>query len=250
MLVDAGDWQREDVVQYLRDQGVAEVDLLVGTHAHADHIGQMREVIEEFEVHEVWLNGDTHTSATFEGVVEAIEQSDAGYVEPRAGEVYALGKMKIEILHPEELAGDLHRNCLAFRIALGEFQAMFTGDLEKEMELKIIERNLELDVEVYQVGHHGSRTSSSEEFLLEADPEVAVYSAGEDNTYGHPHEETIERMENLGITLYGTDVHGTVIVTGNTNGEFEVTTEYPVDPLVSTSFINMIPLIGGRIVNG
>ncbi|MFW6111188.1 MAG: MBL fold metallo-hydrolase, partial [Thermoproteota archaeon] len=245
MLVDAGHWQRRDVIGYLQDQGVEEIDLLVATHAHADHIGQMREVIEDFMVHEVWMSGDLHSSDTFEGVVGAIEQSDVGYVEPRAGEVYGMGDLRIEVLHPEELTGDLHEGCLAFRVVFDEFQVMFTGDLEEEMEMKIMERNLELDADVYQVGHHGSQTSSSEEFLLEVDPEVAVYSAGEDNSYGHPHQEVIDRMNNMDITVYGTDIHGTIIITGDTSGYFTVDTEYETDPLVSSNFITRFQLIRG-----
>lgn len=225
ILVDAGHWQQNDVVPYLNEHDVEELDLLLLTHPHADHIGQADEVLEEIDVQEVWMSGDSHTSATFERVVDAIEASDAGYHEPRAGEVFEISSLRIEVLHPEELTGDLHEGNIAVRMVFGEMRVMLTGDAEEREEDLMLERDLELDADIYQLGHHGSSTSSTSEFLEEMDPEVGVYSAAEDSQYGHPHDEVVERFDHMGIDLYGTGEHGTVTVEADADGEYEIETE-------------------------
>ena len=89
---------------------------------------------------------------------------------------------------------------------------VFTGDVERPIEEEILSGNYDLKANIFYVGHHGSSTSNSKAFLEAIGPEVAIYSAEKDNTYGHPHEEVIERLESMNIKIYGTDVHGTIII--------------------------------------
>lgn len=96
------------MVPYLSSAGVSEIDLLVGTHPHADHIGQFPQVLQTFPVTEVWMSGDSHTTLTYERVLDAILASDAGYHEPRAGETYEVGSARIEVVNPTHTSGDLH----------------------------------------------------------------------------------------------------------------------------------------------
>ena len=212
ILIDAGRHDRTDVVPHLRRAGVDSIDLLIGTHAHADHIGQFPEVLAAFPVTEVWLSGNEHTSQAFERAVDAILDSEAGYHEPRAGEVVNIGSARVEVLNPNSLTEDLHESGVVVRVVFGDVAFLFTGDAEAETELEIIQRGHELNAEILQLGHHGSRTSSHPSFLDAVDPEIAIYSAGEDNSYGHPHEEVVDRVTNLGIKLYGTPRHGTIRV--------------------------------------
>lgn len=231
VVVDTADWQDENVVPYLREQGIEEVDLVVITHPDADHIGQFDEVIENVEVTEVWMSGTPHTTQTYEDAVDAVIESDAGYYEPRAGEDFAVGGMRIETLHPEEgeLTGDGQRDSVSMRVNYGETSFMVTGDAEKGAERSMVENaeegEIELDSDVYQMGHHGSDTSSTRAFLEAVDPEVAVYSAGEDNSFGHPNDEVLERHAEMGIDVYGTDEHGTVVVEAGPDGNYTVETE-------------------------
>jgi len=212
ILIDAGDYTNNDVVPYLKDLGVTKIDLLIGTHAHADHIGQFPQVIDNFEVGEVWLSGSEHTSRTFERAIDAILASDAAYYEPRAGEEFNFGSLEIYVLHPETLIGDPHEDCISIKAVYGEVAFVFTGDAEAPQEQEMIARGHELEAQILQLGHHGSSTSSCQPFLDAVNPEIAVYSAGEDNSYGHPHDETIDKILSMGIDLYGTDVHGSVII--------------------------------------
>jgi len=212
VLVDAGDYRRSDVVPHLEDAGVDSLDLLIGTHPHADHIGQFPQVLERFPVTEVWMSGDTHTTRTFERALDAILASDAGYHEPRAGEVLELGALRIEVLNPAELTGDLHEGSISFRAVYGSTAFVFTGDAEVETEWEIIEGGHDLAADVLHLGHHGSRTSTSIEFLDAVSPTTAVYSAGIGNHYGHPHQEVVDRVLDAGIDLYGTDTYGTIVI--------------------------------------
>jgi competence protein ComEC len=224
ILIDAGRHDHSDVVPYLKSVGVTSIDLLIGTHPHADHIGQFPQVIEAFPVGEVWLSGDITTTQTFERAIDAIEASGAGYHEPRAGETFDFGSARIEVINPDRLTGELHEGSIGVRVVYGNFTALFTGDAEAETEAAILARKHDVEALILQLGHHGSSTSSSVEFLEAVNPEVAVYSAAEDNSYGHPHKVVLERLRQMGIQIYGTAVNGTITVI--TNGQtYEVQTQ-------------------------
>lgn len=224
ILIDAGRYEADDVVPHLHSAGVEALDLLVGTHPHADHIGQIPQVLAAFEVREVWMSGDAHTTRTFERALDAILASDADYHEPRAGEVFDFGSAQIQVVNPDLLTGDLHEGSVSMRIRFGDVSFVFTGDAEAETEQAMIARGHDVRGTVLQLGHHGSRTSSSRAFLEAVSPEIVVYSAGEGNPYGHPRNEVMARLDRMAIPVYGTDVHGTVRVV--TDGkEYWVLTE-------------------------
>lgn len=245
LLVDAGRHDRSDVVPYLRSVGVKSIDLFVGTHPHSDHIGQCDQVMQTFSVGEVWLSGDVHTTRTFERCIDAILASDAGYHEPRAGETFEFGSVRIEILHPSEVTGDFNNGSISMRVIYGDVIFMLTGDAEADGELAVLNRNVPLHAHIMKLGHHGSRTSSTAPFLAAVSPEIAIYSAGVDNSYGHPHPEVVQRIAALGIPLYGTDTHGTIRIV--TDGkEYRVLTDRD-HPLASA--VQSIPdmCIAGQI---
>lgn len=234
LLIDGGRHDRSDIVPYLDALGVSGLDLLIGTHPHADHIGQFPKVLEEFPVGEVWMSGWEHDTLTFERSVDAILEAGAGYHEPRAGEVEECGPLLLEIVHPVEPLQDVHDN-IALRVVHGAVRFLFTGDAEASHEGEMLERGEVLEADVLQLGHHGSRTSSSVPFLEAVAPEIAIYSAGSDNRYGHPHSEVIERLLARGITVYGTAVHGTVTVLSDGEG-VRVETETGAAPVADASW--------------
>jgi competence ComEA-like helix-hairpin-helix protein len=199
-------------VPYLKKIGIKSIDLLVGTHPHADHIGQFPQVLKAFPVKEVWMSGDTNTTKTFEDALDAIAASGAAYHEPRLGETYQIGSAHIEVLNPNKLTGDPNVGSVSFRLIYGDIAFMFTGDAEAPTERAIIDTGKDLHAQILKLGHHGSNTSSSLAFLLAVKPELAIWSAGVDNVYGHPSPETLDRLKRLGIKTLGTAVDGTIVV--------------------------------------
>lgn len=213
ILVDAGRHDRNDVVPQLRAAGVGTIDLFVGTHPHADHIGQAPDVLEAFAVTDVWMSGDTQTTVTFERTLDAILAEGANYHEPRAGEVLEIGSARIEVLNPVNLDHENpNEDSVVFRLIFGTVAFMFTGDAELEAELGMVNSGRSLQAQILKLGHHGSNTSSSAAFLSAVNPDVAIWSAGEDNPYGHPHQATLDRLNQLGIEVHGTATEGTIIV--------------------------------------
>jgi competence protein ComEC len=215
MLIDSGRHDRSDVVPYLQSVGVTALDVVAITHPHADHIGQFDQVLDTFTVAEVWWSGTVHPTRTFERAVAALERSSAVYEEPRAGDTATVGSLTIDVVNPTDPIGsDLHDASLSFRVSYGGVRFLFTGDAETATEQRMIAGHAGwLDADIYQVGHHGSATSTSSPFLDAVSPAVAVYSAGAGNSYGHPHDVVIERLRGAGVEVYGTATDGTVVVT-------------------------------------
>ena len=212
-MIDTVDYRGDEVVPYLIEHGIDALDLAIITHPHADHIGQLDTLMYNIDVEEVWMNGHQHDTQTFERVIDAILDTDAYYDEPRAGDTYELGDALITVLHPTVLSGDLNNDSIVLKVEFGEVSFLFAGDAESDAEFEMVNSGYDLSADIVKVGHHGSDTSSSASFLDQVNPDVAVYMAGIDNSYGHPHASALSRIESVGSDIYGTDIHGHVIVT-------------------------------------
>lgn len=230
ILYDTGDWNKNDVINYLDAQHISFIDLVIISHPHADHAGQLAEVMNTYEVGEVWLSGNTATSQNFQDGLEAVLASDADYYEPRTGDTFDIGSLKIDVLHPSSISGQLNEESISLLFTYGDHKFLFTGDAGKKEELQMIDSGFDIQADILQLGHHGSNTSTDSKFIQVVDPDIAIYSAGSGNSYGHPHAEVVSLIQNAGITLYGTDVHGTILVT--TDGK-EYTVETKQDGTVS-----------------
>lgn len=217
ILYDTGDWTSTDVVDYLTDKEIQELDLVIASHPDADHIGQLDKVLEQFEVGEVWMSGNTTSSDVFIRSLEAIQKFEVGYYEPRAGEQFDIGPLSMEILHPSVLTSDTNADSISMFVSYGEVDFLFTGDAGKKQEMEMVNSGMNLDAEILALGHHGSDTSSAPAFIDAVSPEVAIYSAGAGNSYGHPQTSVVSLIQEKGIALYGTDQNGTIIV--RTDGE-------------------------------
>jgi competence protein ComEC len=242
VLIDAG-WDDGRALSYLRDQKISRLDIIIATHAHADHVGGFTEVLPALEVDAVWYNGQTHTTATFERFIDAVLESGARYHEPVRGETLELGRLVIEVLHPAESAADyeghLHDYNIVLRARYGDVAFMLTGDAEAPVEAELIETGVDLSALVLKVGHHGSHGSTSPDFVAAVGPEIAVYQAGEDNRYGHPHRESLETLAKAEVTVYGTDTHGAVIVTTDGQGLTVTTDRVPDLPELEVACVDL-----------
>jgi len=216
VLIDGGD-KSSGVVTYLDDFVDGALEVMVATHPHADHIGGLIGVLNAFEVDEIWLNGDTSTSQTYSQFMSAVNSEGAPVYEARRGDTIEVGDLVFDVLHPVNLSGTANNKSIVLSLSYEEVDFLFTGDAEQEAEASMLAEGIVPDVEILKVGHHGSKSSSSAPFLGAVKPEVTIYMAGEGNSYGHPHQETITALAEVGAKIYGTDIHGTIIII--TDGE-------------------------------
>lgn len=213
MLIDAGENNKADVViQYLNNLQITHLDYVIGTHPHSDHIGGLDMVIEAFEVDKVILPPKEHTTKTFEDLLDAIADKGLKITKPVPGTVYDLGSASFQIIAPDRDYGDDLNNWSAgIRLTYGDTAFVLSGDAEAEAEHDIVKSGLDLQADVLKLGHHGSRTSSSNEFLDKVHPTYAVILCGRNNSYGHPHKEVMEKLKKRNIRVYRTDLHGSIV---------------------------------------
>lgn len=232
ILIDTGRYNDSElrIIDYLNDEiGIGgEIDLLIFTHNDADHIGNGDLVLEYFQVNEVWMNGMDHTSQVYSDVLDALLDSDAVYNEPKNGHTSDIGAFSVEVLHPlkNEKQSNQNNESIVTRITLGETVLIHSGDVNEAVENRILrDATVELESDIMVLGHHGSNTSTSKEWLNAIDPSVAIYQAGEENHYGHPHRDIIQMFADHPADLLGTDEYGTIHISVNENDHFEIVTE-------------------------
>lgn len=230
MLIDAGPRSgAQKLVDYCLLQGVETLDYVVFTHPHEDHIGGGKSVLENFEVRQVLLPDTVHTSTTFEHLLDTMEkvkkERHLRVLAPKQDETFLFGNAYFTVLSGAPPEGEnLNNASIVLKVTYGDVSFLFTGDAEKAAERALLDAEEEVSAQILKAGHHGSRTSSSEEFLDEVSPTVAVISCAQDNDYGHPHKETLQRFRERGVTVCRTDRNGCVVVV--TDGkDFEVFAE-------------------------
>lgn len=217
ILIDGGG-RTPGVVTYLNDIVDGNLEVIVATHPHADHIGGLIAVLQAFTVEQVWLNGDTSTSLTYGDFMNVVQAENAQVMTVDRGDVLVVGGLSFTVLSPATLSGSTNNQSIVLGLTYRDIDFLFTGDAEQEAEASMLAAGLLSDIEILKVGHHGSHSSSSLPFLNMVKPEVAIYMAGAGNSYGHPHEETIDALCNIGAEIYGTDIHGTITVIVNSSG--------------------------------
>jgi beta-lactamase superfamily II metal-dependent hydrolase len=233
-LIDGGEAD-SGVVKYLQSLGITHLNLVIATHPHSDHIGGLVQVLNTIPVDRVITNGAMHTTLTYERFLDAIMSSQAEYIEAKRGDMISLGDLNFNVLSPiDNTDQDLNDGSLVLKLIYGQVSFLFTGDAQTTAEENMLADGLNVRASILKVAHHGSRTGSPLSFLNAVQPEVAIYSAGAGNDYGHPHPETIDGLKSVGAELFGTDINGTIIVT--TDGIlYSITTTKKVPTQTPTS---------------
>ena len=236
LLIDGGEHEGSGkLLASLREHGISHIDVVVATHPHADHIGGLVDVIKNVNVGQVLDSGQVHATQTFEDFLDSIETKQIPLKSVREGDSINLDPaVKIDVLNPPEELVDgtdneakFNDNSVVLKLTFGEFSALLTGDIEETNEARLVSENAtRLDADVLKAGHHGSRTSSSPSFLNAVTPEVVIISLGAGNTYGHPHQEALDRILDAGTEhLFRTDLDGTITLTADGSGKYSVVTE-------------------------
>jgi len=233
ILIDAGTPQAADeVVTALRKRDVRSLDLAVATHPHADHIGGMRKVIENFGVKNFLDSNQEYTSKEYQRMIQAIVDKGIKFIPAKKGMKFDLDSgVELEVLNPQgndqwikevRRGGSVENaNSVVLRLSYGNFSMLFTGDAETETEDLMMKSGVPLRAQVLKVGHHGSRYATSARFLEAVDPEAAVISVGAENRYGHPAQQTLDRLQKAGVKVYRTDLNGEIAIVSDGN-TFEI----------------------------
>lgn len=212
MMIDGGNTADSSlVVSYLKKCNVEKLKYVVGTHAHEDHIGGLAGVLSQFETERVFCSQDSYKSKAFSNFKKYAEADGRKIEIPKAGDMLTLGGSELEIVGPVNKSDELNNRSIVIQLTYGDTDFLFQGDAEREEEKDITEK-FDVTADVLKVGHHGSETSSSYVYLRETMPRYTIISVGEGNTYGHPHTETLSRLNDLGAEIYRTDENGTVTV--------------------------------------
>jgi competence protein ComEC len=224
VLIDAGE-KSPGVTDYLKKYVDGDLEAMVATHPHSDHIGGLTDVLDKYTVDAVWTNGDAATSKTYTDFINRSNAEGAKVSVARRGDTITAGALTFNVLNPpSSLFDDTNDNSIVLLLRYGAVDFLFTGDAEIDAENSMISAGVLSDIDILKVGHHGSRTASSPAFLAITRPEVAIYMAGVGNSYGHPHNESIMALTGIGAKIYGTDNYGTIVI--DTNGAtYSVQTE-------------------------
>ena len=216
ILIDAGTGSSaSDLIGYLDSLGVEKIEYAFFSHPHEDHIGGADDVMQSYEITKIVMPDASEDTACYRLMMEAADKEGAEIVYAAAGDSFEIGDARVKIFSP---AADIEYDdanlvSLIMKLSYGDMDFLFTGDAERENEEYALENYYdELDCEVLKVGHHGSSTSSSENFIYAVSPEIALISVGEDNSYGHPHVETLATLSDYTDIIYRTDREGDIVI--------------------------------------
>ncbi len=216
MLIDGGNAADSDLIYaYLKQQNVSNLKYMVGTHAHEDHMGGLAGALQYAKVGMAFCSVTQDDAKFFQNIVKYLNQQGKRLTVPQCGSTYSLGSAQFQFLGPVRPSDDPNNMSLVLRITYGDTSFLFTGDAERDEEADILKAGYPLKSTVLKAGHHGSETSTSYPFLRAVAPQYGVISCGAGNSYGHPHDAALSRLRDADVTLYRTDLQGTIVCTSD-----------------------------------
>ena len=232
IMIDTGDVdERDRLEKLLKERNISTIDKLIITHPHADHIGGAYVVFKNVNVKEVYDNGDATTSKTYQTYLKNIKQKNIAYHQLKAGDTVDFGDgVSFKVFSPTEKMikndDDLNNNSIVGQLRYKDFTMLFTGDSERDAEQNMVKSyGNELQSDVLKSPHHGSRTSSSDDYLKTVKAKDVIISLAADNEYGHPHKQTLDRYKKYNMNVYRTDQDGTITITTDGSDDYTISKE-------------------------
>ena len=225
---DKYDYGEKVVYPYLLDRRIKKIDYLVASHADSDHMGGLIYILENMKVEQILLGIQSQESNQLKDLIDIANKKKVKIIILKAGDEIKIDKdIRIKVLFPIKnnliLENSLNNNSLVFKLKYNNFSMLFTGDIEEIAENELINLYKDnLKSTILKIAHHGSKSSSSKEFLKSVSPQIAVIGVGKKNKYGHPNEEVLLRLKNYGINIYRTDESGEIEIEVKENGEYRV----------------------------
>lgn len=219
MMIDGGNVADSNVVAaYLKKEDVTELNYVVCSHAHEDHVGGLSGALSVTKADNIYAPKTETNTKAYKNFKKKAEEQNVEIKHPNIGDEIQLGSSTVEFLGPvDENGKDLNSTSIVLKITYGNTSFLFTGDAESDEEEEILNSGADLKSTVLKVGHHGSRTSTSYPFLREVMPQYAVISVEKGNSYGHPNEETLSKLSDAGVEVYRTDESGDIVMTSEGN---------------------------------
>jgi competence protein ComEC len=206
--------EKDKFFSYIEINKIKRIDVLIATHPHEDHIGNMAELISNYDIGDIYMPKVTSNTKTFLNVMDAVRKKGLKIKSARTGVSFETDGVKFEMLSPnKDKYESLNNYSPVIKVKYGEKVFLLTGDAEKLSESEILSKGYDIKADVIKIGHHGSSSSSSKEFIKKVNPVYAVVSCGQGNDYNHPHKETVKLLSSLGIKLYRTDIDGSIVFT-------------------------------------
>lgn len=217
LLIDAGPEEAGRVVNdyIINKANITQLDYVIATHEHDDHIAGMPDALNGLTVQNIYSGTGIPLSYWFNAILPKVQGNSFSVVRPTQGERIELGEATITFFDQMTNAENTNDRCITVRIDYGQNSILLMADMEGEGEHFLLEQQTQLKADILKIGHHGGNTSTSEQFLKAVNPKIAIISVGTGNKHGHPHKEIISRLEKYNITIYRTDVFGTIILTSN-----------------------------------
>jgi len=226
MLIDGGNNGQEDnMFAYLKQYKIQKIDVLVGSHPDADHIGTFPEIIDAYEIERIYMPKITSNTKTFEALLLSIQRKGLKVNTAKAGITIPLDDdLTVQLLGPVNTYEESNEMSAVVKLIYGNTSFLFPGDAEYNSEMDLIKSGADLSADVLAVGHHGSNSSSNMKFIEKVHPEYAVIQVGAENKYGHPTEKTLQKLEKINAKILRTDQNGNITFKSNGHS-IEVTTE-------------------------
>jgi len=220
MLIDSGNnADSHTVINYIKSEGISKIDILIATHPHEDHIGAMDEVIESFDIGKFYMPKVTTTTKTFEDLILAVKSKGLVINTATAGTKLNFdSQIESEIIAPNSTSyTDLNDYSAVIKLKCGNESFLLDGDAESISEQEMLNKRYNLKADVLKVGHHGSSSSTTSEILNAVSPKYAFISIGKDNDYGHPTEQTLNKLSAANVQVFRTDKSGTIVALSDGN---------------------------------